>query len=178
MGPFVLATQPVRRHPAPNATASVAGPAPIPAVLRILGLARHGDSFPDQVRGVLQATLLTRYASADEVAALFSMHSRTLNRRLREYGTSFRELVDASRYEIAQQMLEGTALDVGKIATALGYADASAFTRAFRRWSGTTPAAWRAQRRHGSVVDGDRLSKPVHPVLDSARAARTLGSTK
>ena len=43
-------------------------------------------------------------------------------------------------------MLEDTSLDVGQIAEALGYARASAFTRAFRRWSGTTPALWRTKR--------------------------------
>jgi AraC-like DNA-binding protein len=52
-----------------------------------------------------------------------------------------------SRFEIARQMLEGSAMEVNQIATLLDYADASAFTRAFRRWSGTTPAAhWRATR--------------------------------
>ena len=44
-------------------------------------------------------------------------------------------------------MLANTTMDVGQIAAALDYAEASAFTRAFRRWSGTTPAAWRAQQR-------------------------------
>jgi len=80
------------------------------------------------------------------VAALFSMHSRTLNRPLSAFGPSFRELVDESRFEIARQMLESSSLGVSRIADMLGYADASAFTRAFRRWSGTTPARWRADR--------------------------------
>jgi len=140
--------------------------------------ARHGDSFPDQVRGVLRAALLTQHASADEVAALFSMHSRTLNRRLRKFDTSFRDLVDEVRYEISRQILNGTWLDVAEIASALGYADASAFTRAFRRWSGTTPGAWRAGRRLGSGVAGARLGSPMQPVLDSVRTASTLESTK
>ncbi len=140
--------------------------------------ARHCDSFPDQVRGVLQAALLTRRASADEVAALFSMHSRTLNRRLNRFDTSFRELVDEGRYAIARQMLENTSLDVTGIASALGYADASAFTRAFRRWSGTTPGAWRAGLRSESNVAGARLSRPSGPVLDSFRATSTLETTK
>jgi len=140
--------------------------------------ARHADAFPDQVRGVLRAALLTRHASAEEVSALFSMHSRTLNRRLREFNTSFRELVDEGRYEIARQMLENTWLDVTDIASSLGYADASAFTRAFRRWSGATPAAWRVRCRLGQNAEGGQSRKPSHPVLDSARAAPTLESTK
>ncbi|MCU0990832.1 MAG: AraC family transcriptional regulator [Xanthomonadales bacterium] len=106
--------------------------------------AKHGDEFPEMVRGILRSALLTEQASAGRIAALFAMHVRTLSRRLEESGTSFRELVDEGRFEIARQMLEDTSLDVGQIAEALGYTRPSAFTRAFRRWSGTTPASWRA----------------------------------
>lgn len=107
---------------------------------------RYAGEFPQQVRSVLRSALLARHAKAEEVAALFSMHSRTLSRRLEAYGTSYRRLLDEGRFEIARQMLEDTALEVGQIAAALDYADASAFTRAFRRWSGTTPGQWRAER--------------------------------
>ena len=108
--------------------------------------AEHGDDLPAQVRSVLRTALLTRHAQADDVAALFSMHSRTLARRLEEHGTHFQQLVDEVRFEIARQMLEQSTKDVLAIAEMLGYADASAMTRAFRRWSGTTPALWRARR--------------------------------
>jgi AraC-like DNA-binding protein len=104
------------------------------------------DGFPERVRSVLRTGLLTGHASADQVAALFSMHSRTLARRLTAAGTNFKTLVDEGRFEIAKQMLENTTLDVNRVAASLDYADASAFTRAFRRWSGTTPAAWRDKR--------------------------------
>ena len=106
--------------------------------------ARHGDDFPEQVRSVLRTALVTGHAKADQVAALFSMHARTLNRRLNAFGIGFQELVDEGRFEIARQMLEDSAMPVSQIAAMLDYADASAFTRAFRRWSGTTPARWRA----------------------------------
>jgi AraC-like DNA-binding protein len=109
--------------------------------------ARHGDAFAEQVRSVLRTVLLTHDASAERVASIFAIHSRTLSRRLAEQGTRFQNLVDEGRFEIARQMLEHTAMDVSEIAGLLVYADASAFTRAFRRWSGTTPAQWRAERR-------------------------------
>jgi len=126
-------------------------PAADPELSRLLhkqieALETRSDSFPDQVRSVLRSALLTRHARADQVAALFSMHSRTLSRRLDACGTSYQALLDESRFEIARQMLENTALEVGQIAKALDYADASAFTRAFRRWSGTTPGQWRVSR--------------------------------
>lgn len=111
---------------------------------------RHGDDFPEQVRSVLRTGLLTGHASANQVAGLFSMHSRTLTRRLEAHGTSFKALADEGRFEIAKQMLRNTSLGVQEIAAALDYADASAFTRAFRRWSATTPAAWRAKNAYAA----------------------------
>lgn len=105
--------------------------------------AKNGGSFPDQVRIMLRTALMTGNAKSDEIAARFSMSSRALNRRLNAFETSFRTLSDEVGFEIARQMLKDTALEIDQIATILGYANASAFTRAFRRWSGNTPARWR-----------------------------------
>jgi AraC-like DNA-binding protein len=127
--------------------------APLPAVdpeltrllqdrLKVLEAQYHED-FPETVRSLLRTGLLAERGSADQVATLLSMHSRTLHRRLEAYGTNFRALVDECRYEIAQQMLEHTDSDISQIAYLLDYADTSAFARAFRRWSGTTPSRWR-----------------------------------
>jgi AraC-like DNA-binding protein len=109
---------------------------------------RDGDDFPAQVRSVLRTAIMTGHARADQVAAIFSMHARTLNRRLREFDIGYQELVDASRFEIARQMLETSGMEIAQIAAMLDYADASALTRAFRRWSGTTPARWRSTRHN------------------------------
>lgn len=122
--------------------------------------ARFRENFAEQVRSVLRTALIAHHATADQIAALFSMHSRTLNRRLREFGTSFQELVDEVRFEIARQMLENSAMDVTQIAAALAYADASAFTRAFRRWSGTTPALWRTNRKSGAAAEDKSALSP------------------
>jgi AraC-like DNA-binding protein len=111
---------------------------------------RHGGDFLEQVRSVLRSALVAGHSTADQVAALFSMHARTLNRRLNASGIGFRELVDEGRFEIARQMLGDSAMNVRQIAAMLDYADASAFTRAFRRWSGTTPARWRAKQRRAT----------------------------
>jgi AraC-like DNA-binding protein len=105
--------------------------------------AQYRDEFPEQVRSILRTGVLADQGSADRVATLLSMHSRTLHRRLAASGTNFRALVDECRYEIARQMLKDTNADVGHIASLLDYADTSAFARAFRRWSGTTPSRWR-----------------------------------
>jgi len=76
------------------------------------------------------------------------MHPRTLNRRLRDQATSFKTLIDETRYEIARQLLRDSPLSLLEVALTLGYADESAFSRAFRRWSGTCPAVWRTGHRH------------------------------
>ena len=107
----------------------------------------YGDDLPGQVRRVLRTALLTNQARSDQVAMLFSIHSRTLSRRLNACGTSFQELLDEGRFEIARQMLEDTGMEVHEIAETLDYADASAFTRAFRRWSGITPSQWRKDQK-------------------------------
>ncbi|EIC23866.1 AraC family transcriptional regulator [Thiorhodovibrio frisius] len=108
---------------------------------------RYGDDLPGQVRRVLRTSLLMDQARSNQVAKLFSIHSRTLSRRLNARGTSFQELLDEGRFEIARQMLENTRMAVHQIAETLDYADASAFTRAFRRWSGITPGQWRKNHK-------------------------------
>jgi AraC-like DNA-binding protein len=128
---------------------------PLPAVEPELGRllrdqlksleAQYHGQFPDQVRAILRTGLLIDQGGADQVASLLSMHSRTLHRRLAASGTNFRALVDDCRYEIARQMLHDSDSDIGRIACVLDYADTSAFARAFRRWSGTTPSRWRTR---------------------------------
>jgi AraC-like DNA-binding protein len=71
------------------------------------------------------------------------MHPRTLNRRLKAEGTTFRKLLNEVRFEVAGQLLLGTRMGVTGIATALGYADISAFTHAFSRMAGVPPHTWR-----------------------------------
>lgn len=111
--------------------------------------ARRGEDFPDQVRRVLRAAVLTGHEKSNQIATLFSMHSRSMNRHLNAFGTSFHKLVDESRFEIARQMLEDSEMEIGQIAEMLDYAAPGVFTRAFRRWSGTTPAKWREGHARG-----------------------------
>ena len=108
---------------------------------------RLDGDLPQQVRSALRSALLSGRARSDKLAALLSMHGPTLARDLKAYGIGLRELVDECRFEVAREMLEQSTVDIGHIAAMLDYADASAFTRAFRRWSGTTPTGWRTQRQ-------------------------------
>jgi AraC-like DNA-binding protein len=71
------------------------------------------------------------------------MSSRTLQRRLAEQGHSYRTLVDASRRQLAKHLLRKSDFSLIEVAFMTGFADQSAFTRAFKRWSGHTPRAYR-----------------------------------
>lgn len=79
----------------------------------------------------------------DAAARLLGLHKRTLNRRLAEKGTSFARLLGEVRFEIASQLLSETDLPFVDIAATLNYTDASAFSRAFRSWAGTSASTWR-----------------------------------
>ncbi|MPR12412.1 helix-turn-helix transcriptional regulator [Microvirga tunisiensis] len=106
---------------------------------------------------MLRTELLTNQCSAATVADRFAIHRRTLSRHLRAEGAGFQSLVDETRFEIARQLLSQTRIPLSEVAVALGYSEASAFTRAFRRWSGQSPAAWRLEQgpsRQGWLEQG------------------------
>ena len=109
--------------------------------------AQHSDNFPEQIRTVLYTAVLSGHANANQIASLFSMHPRTLHRRLQPYGIGYQQLLDETCFELAQQMLIDSNHQVSEIALILHYADARSFIRAFRRWSGITPARWRATQK-------------------------------
>lgn len=106
-----------------------------------------GSEFSDDIRRLLRTRLTSNRCSADDIADLLAMHRRTMNRRL-QGGMGYRALTNQVRFEIARQLLEDTEVALSQIAAALGYSEASAFTRAFRRWSGETPTRWRAEGHH------------------------------
>jgi len=110
------------------------------------------------LRRILQVKLLNGGCSATTAAHLLSIHRRTLYRHLREEGSAFRELSNEVRFGLACELLENTDMAVSQIAAVLRYSELSAFTRAFQRWSGQSPSAWRtrrssAQRRRLTPID-------------------------
>jgi AraC-like DNA-binding protein len=105
----------------------------------------QGVEFSDDIRRLLRTRLTSTRCSADDIAELLTMHRRTLSRHLKSSGMGYRAITNEIRFEIARQLLQDTQVPLAQIAAALGYSEASAFTRAFRRWSGQTPTAWRAK---------------------------------
>src|SRR5690606_11850407 len=83
------------------------------------------------------------FLAAEAVALQLKVSPRTLKRRLAEQGTSYSELLDTLRQERAALLLEDPELSVQEIADLVGYSDTANFTRAFKRWTGLTPQAFR-----------------------------------
>jgi AraC-like DNA-binding protein len=99
-----------------------------------------------ELQQVLRSRVIGGLCSVDDLAAALAIHRRTLNRCLRREGTTFREVLDRVRFEAARTLLRDGRRDIEDVARALGYAEPSAFTRAFRRWAGVPPSRW----RHGA----------------------------
>ncbi|WP_223423547.1 AraC family transcriptional regulator [Alcanivorax limicola] len=103
---------------------------------------RQVGGVAGQVRQLVLGSL-GLVASIEDVAQHISMAPRSLRRRLEEEGTSFRDIVEAERRQLAVQLLESTQMKLDEIALQLGYGDTASFTRAFRRWFGQAPGEYR-----------------------------------
>ena len=101
----------------------------------------------DRARAALAAVLRKGEPSAAYLASRLKMSVRTLNRALAAEGTSYRHLLEQLRHDLAVRHLADKRLSVTEIAFLLGFSELSAFHRAFRRWTGHAPSAFRAQSR-------------------------------
>lgn len=95
------------------------------------------------LKDAIEALLHKGDSSLAGAARYFEISTRTLQRRLTELGLTYSRLVDEVRFDMARKMLMSNNVRLRDIATALGYADASSFTRAFERWSGVCPREFR-----------------------------------
>lgn len=96
------------------------------------------------LRHRIKPLLMQGCFSLDAVARQLDLHPRTLNRRLRESGTTFIAIRDELRFRVAKELLALTDLPIGEIAGALSFSAHGNFVRAFKRWAGETPTDWRA----------------------------------
>ncbi len=128
-----------------------------PALLSYLDAQAHkqlGELAPEpgflmDVRRVVREELAKATATLPRAARLLGMSRRTLQRRLEEEGTSFHKLVDQAREELARNYVADASVPLTRIASVLGYSDERPFLRAFRRWTGLTPSAYRQKRSAG-----------------------------
>ncbi|GEO16309.1 hypothetical protein MAE02_40050 [Microvirga aerophila] len=109
----------------------------------------HSPRLSEDLRRVLRTELLKGPCTVTEIARRFSMHHRTLSRHLAREGVSFQQVADEMRFAIACDLLTNTDMALDQISIMLRFSEPSAFTRAFRRWSGRAPSAWRASHARG-----------------------------
>lgn len=100
-------------------------------------------AFVERARRAVFDSLERRDGSLDDVARRLGVSRRTAQRRLAAEGTSFRVLLDEARMELAQAYLAEGRVTMAELGRLLGYSDPAAFHRAFRRWTGSSPARWR-----------------------------------
>lgn len=103
-----------------------------------------GSGLERSLRACLREMLPRGRFGAAKVASTLGMSERSLHRRLRELGSSYQGVVDVFRREEAERLLLDGRIDMTEIAHRLGFADQSAFSRAFRRWTHMAPRDWLA----------------------------------
>jgi AraC-like DNA-binding protein len=113
---------------------------------RRLDLGAGGDGLEVAVRARLRALLPEGRADVATLCRTLGMSERTLHRRLRAEGRSYREVLDAFREAEAERWLASGDVPLSEVAARLGFADQSAWNRAFRRWKGMAPSEWRRTR--------------------------------
>jgi AraC-like DNA-binding protein len=109
--------------------------------------AMQSSNLTDELRRYLRTQVTRQRCKAERVARMRLVHRRTLSRRLRAEGTSFRQLSNDALYRVAKQLLADTSMSLTQISTALNFSEPAAFTHAFRRWSGMAPSIWRQANR-------------------------------
>ncbi|MDX1486779.1 MAG: helix-turn-helix transcriptional regulator, partial [Acidiferrobacterales bacterium] len=97
-----------------------------------------------QVEMKLLEQLSSGHASQASVASALHMSLRTLQRRLRAEGTSYKELLEQTRRDLAARYMKESYLSVGEVTFLLGFSEPANFARAFKRWHGVTPTEYRA----------------------------------
>lgn len=114
-----------------------------PALSAALGELEAHNTVAERVRIVLKRSLASGRPDLADVASQLGMSERTLQRRITEEGTSFRDLLVDARQDLGRLLLSDPSAGIDEVACLLGYQDTSSFYRAFREWEGVTPSRWR-----------------------------------
>jgi AraC-like DNA-binding protein len=121
--------------------------------LQYLSQIQRGN-IQGRVRDVLTQRLAHGEPSQEDVAELLNMSARTLQRKLGDCGTTYKEILDETRRVLALAYLSAPRHSVSDVTYLLGFSAGSSFTRAFRRWTGQSPSDWRA----GASVGGPAVN--------------------
>ena len=132
-------------RPVPNADTSLY-PVLVQHAERLLDQrAAAAPAIVAQVRAAIIGNLAHDRVRLGSIAAELGLSPRTLQRKLAHAGASFQQVLDSARYALARDYLRQGSLSLLEIAFLLGYQEQSAFTHAFKEWSGMNPGSWRAR---------------------------------
>ena len=98
------------------------------------------DDIIDRVTSVIVDILPSGGVVDEKVAETLHMSVRSLQRRLKEVGTTFRTLLETVRKDLASTYVHDLDVELAEVAFLLGFSDQSSFSRAFRRWTGHSPS--------------------------------------
>lgn len=100
-------------------------------------------SIAQRVRSTLLEMLPGGQSSVEEVARRLAMSKRSLQRCLSDESSTFKEILNATRKELAQHYFARSSISPGEVSYLLGFQDSNSFIRSFRGWTGTTPGEYR-----------------------------------
>ncbi|TOQ99527.1 helix-turn-helix transcriptional regulator [Vibrio parahaemolyticus] len=107
---------------------------------------RYPNNLSDQAANMIGRLLSTGECSVERVARALDLHPRMLQSKLKQQGTSYRQLLQQVRQDFAEQRLHENVQSITDIALQLGYAETAVFSRHFRRWTGKSPRQWRLDK--------------------------------
>lgn len=105
----------------------------------------HNVGLPAQIRAIISKEYGNNFPDFSEICEKLNMTPQTLRRRLKDGNTSYQEIKDAIRKDASVYYLSKPDLSIDEIALLMGFSEASSFHRAFKKWTGMTPSAYRRE---------------------------------
>lgn len=140
----------VADEPLPTANRQLAGT--LDGILAAQLAALDKNNLAARCRSRLLEQLTSGDASAQEIARQLHVSRRTLQRRLAESNTTYQKLVDDTRQDLALRYMEDAGKSITDVTFLLGFSGQSAFTRAFKRWTGISPTRYREQKQASAAA--------------------------
>jgi AraC-like DNA-binding protein len=109
----------------------------------VQGISVNANKLLADVNTLVTEALPSGKPNLKQIGEHLGMSNRTLKRRLADHGIAFRDLVQGIQRELSIQLLRTTEQSIGEIAFQTGFSEQSAFNRAFKRWTGTSPTEYR-----------------------------------
>jgi AraC-like DNA-binding protein len=153
------------------------------AMAEIVSRRDYALLFEDQVRRILEDCKTRQWLDAEDTAARLAISPQTMRRKLRQEGSSFSQIREDVRRHAAITSLAIGQESIAALSRRLGFSEPSAFTRAFRRWTGTAPSDFLSSDRLETVRASKQGRNPMphnaaHAFCDAStcRPSRTAGA--